>query len=96
MTSKYIVSCFSPPNALVIESGQEVKVEGWKRGNKILAKNIMNITKNGPTCNCGDVPKALLGEKVTLKGKVSNVKYSSEGVQFDVDVLAIYSGVDVW
>jgi hypothetical protein len=93
MTKKYVVSCFAPPNQLKIESGQTVKVEGWKTKNNVLAKSIVNVTKSGPTCNCGPVPKALskekalIGEKVTLKGKVSNIQYSSDppGVQFDLE-----------
>lgn len=89
MTSKYVVSCYSPPAALTIKSGQIVKVEGWKTGNKILARRITNITKNGPACNC-DMPKAevekeaKLAEKVVVNGKASNIQYSSDGVQFDL------------
>jgi hypothetical protein len=87
MTKKYIVSCYSPPNQLEIKSGQIARVEGWKTGNKIRAISIINMTKNGPTCNCGLPAKALIAEKVTLIGKVSNIRYSSEpsGVQFDLE-----------
>ena len=92
MTRKYVVSCYSPPTALTIKSGQTVKVEGWKTGNNILAKRITNITQNGPACNC-DMPKpiaekeAKLAEKIALNGKASNIQYSSDGVQFDLETL---------
>jgi hypothetical protein len=92
MTSNYVVSCYSPPAALTIKSGQTVKVEGWKTGNKILAKRITNITQNGPACNC-DMPKpmvekeAKLAKKITVNGKASNIQYSSDGVQFDLETL---------
>jgi hypothetical protein len=94
MTSKYIVSCYSPPPQLKIENGQTVEVSGWKKKteNKVRAKCITNITKNGPTCDCGmptkeiEKPtKALLLEEVTKKGKVSNVRFSADGVQFDLE-----------
>jgi hypothetical protein len=86
MTRKYIVSCYSPPSELKIESGQTVKVEGWNTRNNILARSIINVTKSGPTCNCGrPVMKALIGVKVALKGKVSNIRWSSDGVQFDLE-----------
>jgi len=85
MTSKYVVSCYSPPSHLAIENGQTVEVRGWKTGNKVRAKCITNITKKGPTCDCGMPPRALLAEEVTLKGKASNVRFSSDGVQFDLE-----------
>jgi hypothetical protein len=92
MTSKYVVSCYSPPSQLKIENGQTVEVRGWKgkTGNKVRAKCITNITKKGPTCDCGAPPRALLAEEllaeeVTLKGKASNVRFSSDGVQFDLE-----------
>jgi hypothetical protein len=92
MTSNYVVSCFSPPNALTIKSGQTVKVEGWKTGNKIRANSITNITQNGPACNC-DMPTAKvekevkLAKKIVVNGKASNIQYSSDGVQFDLETL---------
>jgi len=85
MTRKYAVSCYSPPSALVIKSGQTAEVVGWKAGNKIRAKSIINVTENGPACNCGPPPKALLAEEVKLIGKVSNVQHSSDGIQFNIE-----------
>jgi hypothetical protein len=87
MTSKYVVSCYSPPGELKIDSGDTVEVRvKTKTGNKVLAASITNITKNGPTCNCGMPLKALLAQEVPLKGKVSNVKFfSGMGVQFDLE-----------
>lgn len=82
MTNKYVVSCYKPPPQLKIKSGDIVKVEGWRTENKIRAESI--ACADGPTCGC-DVPsKALIGEKVMLKGKAGNIKYSSLGVQFDL------------
>jgi hypothetical protein len=92
MTSKYVVSCYSPPPQLEIENGQTVEVSGWKTGNKVRAKCITNITKKGPTCDCGmpvkeieEPTKARLLEEVTKKGKASNVRFSADGVQFDLE-----------
>jgi hypothetical protein len=87
MTTKYIVTCYSPPTSLDIKSGQTVEVEGWKTGNNVRAKSIINITKKGPKCHCGSVPKALFAENITVKGKVSNVQQLSDpvGVQFDLE-----------
>ena len=93
MTSKYVVTCYSPPPQLKIENGQTVEVRGWKRktGNKVRAKCITNITKKGLTCDCQLPSKALLAEKgliveeVTLKGKVSNTRISSDFVEFDLE-----------
>lgn len=82
MTNKYVVSCFSPPAQLKIKSGDIVKIEGWKTGNKIRAESI--ACADGPTCGCGPPPKALIGKKIMLKGKASNIKYSTLGVQFDL------------
>ena len=87
MTTKYIVTCFSPPTSLEVKSGQIVEVEGWKSGNNIKAKSIVNVTKKGPICNCGQVPKALFADHVKVKGKVSNVQISSDPafLQFDLE-----------
>jgi hypothetical protein len=87
MTSKYIVSCYSPPPQLAIDNGDTVEVRVKKKtGNKVVAGCITNITKKGPICNCGVPPKALLVEQVTLKGKVSNVNFFPDmGVQFDLE-----------
>lgn len=84
MTNKYVVSCFSPPAQLKIKSGDIVKIEGWlgQTGNKIRAESI--VCGNGPTCSCEHPPKALIGKKIMLKGKASNIKYSKLGVQFDL------------
>jgi hypothetical protein len=86
MTSKYVVSCYSPPNQLAIDNGDivDVKVK-TKSGNKVVAAFITNNTKKGQTCNCGVPPRALLAEEV-LRGKASNVKFiSGMGVQFDLE-----------
>jgi hypothetical protein len=87
MTSKYVVSCYSPPSQLAIDNGDTVEVRVKKKtGNKVVAGCITNITKKGPTCDCGAPLKALLAEEVTLKGKVSNVKFiPGMGVQFDLE-----------
>ncbi len=88
MTSKYVVSCFSPPNELKIDNGDNADVGvRTKRGNKVVAACITNNTKKGQTCTCGVPARALLAEEV-LKGKVSNVKFiSGMGVQFDLEVV---------
>ena len=88
MTNRYVVSCFAPPNQLEIAPGQTVKVDGWKRKNKIRATSVTNVSKKGPTCNCGIPPKALigLGEKAMLEGIVSNIQhFSGLGVKFDLE-----------
>jgi len=83
MTNKYVVSCYSPPAQLKIKSGDIVKIEGWKTGIKIRAESI--ACGNGPTCSCGHPErKALIGEKIMLKGKAINIKYSKLGVKFDL------------
>ena len=87
MTTKYTVTCYSPPSSLHIKSGDTAEVEGYRRKNNIRADSIVNITKNGSKCLC-EHPKALaalLGENVTVKGKVSNVQQSSDFVQFDLE-----------
>jgi len=88
MTSKYVVSCYSPPNELKIDNGDDVDVRvRTRRGNKVVAAHITNKTKKGQTCTCGEPARALLAEEV-LKGKVSNVKFiSGLGVQFDLEVV---------
>jgi hypothetical protein len=86
MPTKYDVSCYGPPSQLVIEEGNTVVVKGWMTGNKIRAESILNETKKGPSCACGDVPKEVkLAEHVTKKGKATNIKYSGLGVQFDLE-----------
>jgi hypothetical protein len=87
MTSKYVVSCYSPPSQLAIDNGDTVEVRVKKKtGNKIVAGCITNITKKGPACDCGAPLKALLAAEVPLKGKVSNVKFiPGMGVQFDLE-----------
>lgn len=83
MTDKYVVSCHRPPAQLKIKSGDIVKIEGWKTGNKIRARSI--ACGDGPTCACEHPTlKALIGKKIMLKGKASNIKYSKLGVQFDL------------
>jgi hypothetical protein len=92
MTKKYVVSCYSPPSQLEIKAGHIMKVEGWETKNNILAKCITNITKNGSACNC-DRPEAVseietkLATEIIITGKASNIKYSSDGVQFDIEIL---------
>lgn len=84
MSTKYNVSCFSPPSQLVIEEGNIVVVKGWKTGNKIRANTIFNETKKGPTCEC-EAPTAKLADYVKKMGKATNIRYSSLGVQFDLE-----------
>jgi len=86
MTTKYIVTCYSPPASLDIKSGDKVEVEGYERESKIRANSIVNITKKGPRCLC-EMPKAVaqFGKNVMVKGKASNVQQSSGFVQFDLE-----------
>jgi len=88
MASKCVVSCYSPPNELKIDNGDDVDVRVRTRtGNRVVAAGITNNTKSKLTCTCGVPAKALLAEEV-LKGKVSNVKFiSGLGVQFDLEVV---------
>jgi hypothetical protein len=86
MTRKYIVSCYSPPSQLEIKSGQTLEVNGWERENKVMADSIANISTGGPKCDCGrPTMKLLVGVVVTLKGKASNIRFSSDGVQFELE-----------
>jgi len=88
MVEKYTVSCYSPPSALKIKSGDSVRVKGWGSAKNIRADTITNITKNGPVCQCGTVPRGIverkLPERVDKKGTVGKVVQSNEGIEFDL------------
>ena len=84
--TKYTVSCFSPPNALKIDKEDRVEVEGWLNKENIRAERIQNLTKEGPTCQCG-TPKVIefipgLPKLVTKKGVVTKVIITGESIQF--------------
>ena len=86
MSTNYVVSCYSPPTQLVLEEGNLVIVKGWKTDNRIRADTIFNVTKKGPACECGDVPREVkLAEYGKETGTATNIRYSSLGVQFDLE-----------
>lgn len=85
----YIVSCYSPPSALKIKTGDTVNVEGWMQKENIRADRIENLTNKGVTYECG-VPKVLefltgLPKYVSETGTVKKVNISSESIQFEFE-----------
>jgi hypothetical protein len=87
MARKYNVSCYSPPSALKIKSGDHVKVKGWGSGENIRADTITNITENGPICRCGTVVmkvKEKFPKRIDINGKVGKVVQSTDGIEFEL------------
>ena len=83
----YVVYCFGPPSELKIKVDDFVRVDGWQNEESILAKEITNPARNGPTCKCGD-PQAIressgLPKFVTVKGYVTRITYS-DPVAFEI------------
>jgi hypothetical protein len=87
MVKKYNVSCYAPPSALKIKSGDNVEVKGWRSAENIRADTITNITETGSICRCGTVMR-IVSEKlpkwVEIKGKVGKVIQSTEGIEFEL------------
>ncbi|MGD8546023.1 MAG: hypothetical protein PVH12_07595 [Candidatus Bathyarchaeota archaeon] len=83
---EYTIGCFAPPNALKIDKGNLVEVEGWLKKDYIRAERIQNLTKKGPTCLCGKpkVKKLVPGlpKLVTKKGVVTKVIITGESIEF--------------
>ncbi len=84
--TKYTVSCYSPPNALKIDKEDRVEVEGWLNKENIRAERIQNLTKEGPTYQCGP-PKVIefipgFPKLVTKRGVVTEVIITGESIQF--------------
>jgi hypothetical protein len=83
---KLTVSCAKPPTELKIESGDKLRVQGTKYGQRVTARTIQNLTKSSPECRCEvGIGIMVLPEEVDLTGIAKSVKVSKEYVQFEFE-----------
>ncbi len=89
--AKYVVSCYEPPNQFEVKKGDHVEVEGWlnKDSDNIRAERVQNPADEGPVCECGmpQIDKSAMGlpSFVTMKGSVTQVIYTADAVQFEIE-----------
>jgi hypothetical protein len=89
--AKYVVSCYEPPGQFEVKKGDRVKIEGWlnKDSDNIRAEMIQTPADDGPVYECGipqlDKFAKGLPRLVTMKGAVTQVIYTPDAVQFEIE-----------